>query len=228
MSDSFHWHYLLTCQCLLEAWTLPDLSPSSVFASTPSGPWILICSEVKCCPLVLSGPKTNNRDLRLMCWRQTLRENGGREEKVKRDEFSESESCVRLCKCLRLIFILMENISSSKLGWHSLNAASRCCWERRNMCNPNTGTAADKQREYCAAVPAYGRNWKPSNKQRGRKKNRAQSCTCSYTHWVYVRYQWAFPQFNIAESWLGSHHNPFLKDFSRNAVQNSPETLSRH
>lgn len=65
--------------------------------------------------------------------------------------------------CLQLISMLMENIS---VNWDSLNADSRCCWRKKNMCNPNSGTAADKKREYCSAVPAYGRNWKPSNKHR--------------------------------------------------------------
>lgn len=52
------------------------------------------------------------------------------------------------------------------------------------------------------------------------------SHTHTHTHRDYnVRYQWVFPQLDIAQSWLASHHHPSLKDFSRNAVQNSPETL---
>lgn len=35
------------------------------------------------------------------------------------------------------------------------------------MCNPNIGTAADKQEEECAAVRAHGRNWKPSSEHAG-------------------------------------------------------------
>ena len=67
------------------------------------------------------------------------------EEKSKRDKFSESESWVlgvvqagesayfNLWMCFQLVFILMRNISRSKLGSNSLNAAPQCCW-RKGTC----------------------------------------------------------------------------------------------
>lgn len=126
--------------------------------------------------------------------------------------------------CFQLVFILMQNISEGKLGSNSLNAALPCCCRKRTCATQILEQQLIREGKTFAVDTAYGMNWKPSNKQR-----RARSHTLSHTHCGYtdVRYQWVFPQFNIVQSWLVNHLDPSLKDFSRNAVQNSPETSSR-